>query len=259
MAQTAKLTSEEGFGIGVAVVLHLALAGALVWHATREPPELAPPERIEVSLATDISLESTAPDPSADPAAASAQPEPVEIAEAQPDVAPAPVERAVERPVTTPPRRTTERTTPTPQPTRTTAPPPERSPRDLSREMDLGGISQNDGEEGSPGERPSARQQASIDSEIVRQLKPHWNPPSGTEVEQLVTVVRFRLNRDGSLRGNPEVLRTNGVTASNRNQVNRHQEQAVRAVRLAAPFNLPERFYSGWSVVTSNFDNRLAQ
>jgi hypothetical protein len=32
-------------------------------------------------------------------------------------------------------------------------------------------------------------------------------------------------------------------------------------VRLAAAqgFNLPERFYSGWSVVTSNFDNRLAQ
>lgn len=259
MAQTANLTSEEGVGIGVAVALHVLLAGALVWHATREPPSLAPPERIEVSLATDISLESTSPDPSAEPAAAASQPEPVEVMEAQPEVTPAPVERTVERTVTTPPRRTTERTTPAPQPTRTTAPPPERTPRDLSRELDLNGLSQNEGEQGSPGERPSARQQASIDSEIVRQLKPHWNPPSGTEVDRLVTVVRFRLNRDGSLRGNPEIVTTSGVTASNRAQMGRHQEQAVRAVRLAAPFNLPERFYSGWSVVTSNFDNRLAQ
>jgi periplasmic protein TonB len=62
-----------------------------------------------------------------------------------------------------------------------------------------------------------------------------------------VTVVRFRLNRDGSLNGNPEVVRTDGQTAANRPQVARHQEQAIRAVRLAAAqgFNLPERFYSG--------------
>ena len=84
-------------------------------------------------------------------------------------------------------------------------------------------------------------------------------PPSGVEVDQLVTVVRFRLNTDGTLDGTPEVLRTNGVTNANRAQVNRHQEQAIRAVRLAAPFNLPEEYYSGWRVITSNFDNRLAQ
>ena len=79
------------------------------------------------------------------------------------------------------------------------------------------------------------------------------------EVEALVTVVRFRLNRDGTLAGAPEVLRTTGQTDANRAQVRRHQEQAVRAVRLAAPFDLPEQYYSGWRVITSNFDNRLAQ
>jgi hypothetical protein len=123
----------------------------------------------------------------------------------------------------------------------------------------MAGMSDATGESGSPGDRPSAQQQASIDAAIIRQLKPHWSPPSGVEVDRLITVVRFRLNRDGSLNGTPEVLRQTGITDANRAQSARHQEQAIRAVRLAAPFDLPERFYSGWSVVTSNFDNRLAQ
>ena len=123
------------------------------------------------------------------------------------------------------------------------------------------GLTDGTGTQGTAGDRPSAVQQASIDAAIIRQLKPHWSPPSGVDVDRLVTVVRFRLNRDGSLNGNPEVLRQTGVTDANRAQATRHQEQAIRAVRLAAAqgFNLPERFYSGWSVVTSNFDNRLAQ
>jgi hypothetical protein len=90
-------------------------------------------------------------------------------------------------------------------------------------------------------------------------LKPHWSPPSGVDVDRLVTVVRFRLNRDGSLDGTPEIVRQTGITDANRLQAPRHQEQAIRAVRLAAPFDLPEQLYSGWRVITSNFDNRLAQ
>ena len=38
-----------------------------------------------------------------------------------------------------------------------------------------------------------------------------------------------------------------------------HAEQAIRAVRLAAPFNLPPEYYSAWQVVTSRFDRRLSQ
>ena len=34
-------------------------------------------------------------------------------------------------------------------------------------------------------------------------------------------------------------------------------EQAIRAVRLAAPFNLPEEFYDKWKTVNSRFDRRL--
>ena len=52
---------------------------------------------------------------------------------------------------------------------------------------------------------------------------------------------------------------TTGQNDSNRTQVSRHQEQAIRAVRTAAPFNLPEQYYSVWQDLEWNFDNRLAQ
>lgn len=74
-----------------------------------------------------------------------------------------------------------------------------------------------------------------------------------------MTRVRFRLNRDGSLAGEPQVLATTGQTEANQPQVSRHQEQAVRAVKLAAPFDLPEPLYDGWKVVTTNFDRKLSQ
>lgn len=257
MAQTATLTSEENVGIGVAVVLHLALAAALAWHATRDPLELAPPERIVVSLATDVSLESTSPDPSADPAAA-ASAEVAEVVETQPEVAPAPVERAVERPVTTPPRRTTDRTPPTPQPTAPPAP-PQRTQRDLARELDLAGNSDAEGQTGSPAATFGPAERAALEQAITRQLSRPWraSAPSGVDAELLVSTVAWRLNRDGSLRGVPRCIEQRGITASNQPQAALHCERAIRAIQVAAPFNLPERFYSRWDDLEWNFDRSL--
>lgn len=288
MAHSATLTREEYVGLGVAVVLHLALGAFLVLHDST-PPMRASPERIDVSLATDVSLEATAPDPSAEPAAAYAPtlaevpaPEP-----AEPDVT-SPVERTVQPPVEQPAPRPTARPTqapqprptarpsarptqrptsqptsrPTPRATSTPAPTPSTRPTSGGSRIGadfLEGTSDAEGTSGSPAAVVGPAQQASIAQAIIRQLRPHWAPPSGVDVDKLTTVVRFRLNRDGTLAGNPEVLRTTGDNDSNRNQVARHREQALRAVRLAAPFNLPEQYYSGWRVITTNFDNRLAQ
>ncbi|WP_240624685.1 TonB C-terminal domain-containing protein [Aurantiacibacter odishensis] len=269
----ADLSREERIGLGAAVVAHAALAVALAVHATRDPPPFVPTERIDVSLATEVSLESTAPNPSAEPAAAMA-PEVADMPQEAQEMVEAPTPEVIERPVTTPPRPTTQpRTpapTPTPQQTRRAEPRPTPAPTPRatasqraqgSRLNDdfLRGTSDASGDSGSPAQTVGPAQQASIAQAIIRALRPHWQPPSGVEVESLVTVVRFRLNRDGTLAGAPEVLRTTGQTDANRTQVSRHQEQAVRAVRLAAPFDLPEQYYSGWRVITSNFDNRLAQ
>jgi outer membrane biosynthesis protein TonB len=114
---------------------------------------------------------------------------------------------------------------------------------------------------GAPAAAIGPQQISALNAAIGRQLKPHWRgkAPEGAEAELLVTKVRFRLNRDGSLAGEPQVVATSGQTEANQPQVARHQEQAVRAVKLAAPFDLPEALYDGWKTVTTNFDRRLSQ
>lgn len=273
MAALANLSREERIGLGVAMAAHVALAAAFfVQPESRDA--YAPPERMDVSLASEVSLRSTAPDPSAQPAAAiapelSAEPEPapapvVETVEAAPEAVtppprpsvsqPAPRPRPQPTPTARPPQQAPERPTPTP------APQPSR-PATASRlgENFLEGTSAAQGDSGSPAREAGPAQRASIVQAINRQLKPNWNPPSGVDVDQLVTRVSFRLNRDGSLAGNPRLIGTTGVNDTNRAQVSRHQEQAIRAVRVTAPFNLPERYYSVWQDLEWNFDNRLAQ
>ncbi|MFA9201386.1 MAG: TonB C-terminal domain-containing protein [Cypionkella sp.] len=110
-----------------------------------------------------------------------------------------------------------------------------------------------------PASRIGASAKAGLFQAIARELRPKWQPPSGPEVEQLVTKLRFRLNPDGSLAGWPEMVRQSGVTDTNRPQAGRHAEQAIRAVQLAAPFDLPEEYYEAWKVVTVDFDWKLAQ
>jgi hypothetical protein len=71
--------------------------------------------------------------------------------------------------------------------------------------------------------------------------------------------VRFRLDQDGNLVGNPTVVSQSGVTPSNAAQKGRHAEQAIRAVQLAAPFELPKEFYNHWKRLTWHFDRNLSR
>ena len=55
-------------------------------------------------------------------------------------------------------------------------------------------------------------------------------------------------------------LNQDGITDANRAQAPRHAEQAIRAVRLAAPFDLPANLYNGWKHVAQfRFDRKLSQ
>ena len=101
---------------------------------------------------------------------------------------------------------------------------------------------------------------ASLAQAIARQLKPHWSSPQGADAELLVTVLAFDLNRDGTLAGTPRVVEQTGVTDANRAQAARHKELAIRAVQLAAPFDLPAKYYNGWKRVAAfRFDRKLSQ
>ena len=75
-----------------------------------------------------------------------------------------------------------------------------------------------------------------------------------------MTILSFNLNRDGTLAGTPTVVRQLGINDTNRNQADRHAEQAVKAVRLAAPFDLPAEYFDAWKRVSQfRFDKRLSQ
>lgn len=95
---------------------------------------------------------------------------------------------------------------------------------------------------------------------ISREIKPRWVAPQGAEVELLVTVLSWNLNPDGTLAGTPRVVRQDGITDANRPQAARHAEQAIRAVQLAAPFDLPPEYYDAWKRVAEfRFDRKLSQ
>ena len=121
--------------------------------------------------------------------------------------------------------------------------------------------------EKSPGHAQTPRaamtgaQANALAARIREQLKPYWSAPAGTDVAALVTSLRVRLNRDGSLAGPPEVIGQSGVTDSNRLYLRQHADAARRAVARAVPLKgLPPEFYDEWKVLEPlNFDNRLSQ
>ena len=255
MASIAHLKPEERFGLGVAVAAHVALFAALLWQASREPATIPPADRMSVSLAEEVSLESTAPDPS-DASQAAVAP----VLAPVPEPAPAP-EPVVERRPTRPAERTIARPTPSPTSARRPEPRETSRPAGGSRLGDdfLPGTSDGDrADSGSPAATFGAAEQAALSQAINRQLKPHWSAPSGADAEQLVTVLAWQLNPDGSLAGRPRLVSQNGITDSNRPQAAIHAERAIRAVQLAAPFDLPEEFYDKWRRIREwRFDRRL--
>lgn len=101
---------------------------------------------------------------------------------------------------------------------------------------------------------------ASLASAVARQVKAHWVGPQGVDIDKLVTVLAWDLNPDGSLAGRPRVVSQTGITPANEAQAKRHAELAIRAVQLAAPFELPSEYYSNWKRISAfRFDKRLSQ
>jgi len=255
MASFAHLSREERLGLGVAAVAHVALLAALVWQVRDDPTPLPIPERMTVSLADDVSLESTAPNPAEASAAVAPElapvpaPPPAPLATVAPRVEARPVSRPTRAPVaqpTTPPR---------PRPTPSRAPGGSRLGDNF---LDGAGASESNANRGTPANTFGPAEAASLIQAISREIKPHWSAPQGVDAEKLVTVLSFELNPDGTLKGRPQVVSQSGITDSNRPQAALHAERAIRAVQLAAPFDLPDEFYDKWKRVSQlRFDRRL--
>ena len=257
MAMLAGLRREERIGLAVAAGLHAALVLAFLMQPENRE-NIEPAQRMTVNLASEVGLEAAAPEPVAESRAAIAP-----TLSDEPAPAPEPIlQPRLERPVaaSTPapadarPRRRPDRATPP------KAPPKAGGGSRVGDNFLTGmGDSAKTTETRAPAAALGTSAKASLLQGIVREVKPHWQPPSGPDVDQLISKIRFRLNPDGSLAGRPTLVSQRGETDSNRAQAGRHGEQAIRAVQLAAPFDLPEQHYAAWKTVTLDFDWKLAQ
>lgn len=255
------LHGEDLAGLALAMALHAGLLALLVMQPgpARQTPL---PERIAVTLAEETGRQSAAPEPQAEaapPAAPVLAPEP----EPQPSAPPPPkiLPKARPEPVAAPAPQPRPAAQPRPAPVHKSAPRPAGASR-ISDDF-LNGVSgaqASGAARNPPAATIGAAARSALAAAISRELKPHWAAPQGAEAELLVSVLVFDLAADGSLLGPPRLVRQEGVTAANRSQAARHAEQAIRAVRLAAPFNLPSGYYDAWKRVGPfRFDKSMSQ
>jgi len=231
--------------------------------ATATAPQIAP------------EIEKAAPEPEPAPLPPTRRPEP-------------PAPRAIERP---PPAKAAERPRPSPaaKPARASPPPPAKPQPEAAQKPKPAAPSNTDSRRRPDRPTPSAAAKApraprigsdflegvtdkpstsraqtppasvagpavvaSLQRELLRQVKPHWAPPSGADADKLRTRVTVRLDESGNIVGTPSAS-TSGVTASNRPQEALHKERAIAAVRRAAPFKFPPQFYAEWQTIEPTF------
>ena len=259
----------EQAGFGASVAGHLLLFALLVAGYSLMPP-LKPPQRpaIEVDIVSETALESGAPEISNEAPAprlaeeeAPIEPEPAPPA---PVEVPKPVARAEPKPAPEP--KPVARQAVKPAPKQIAKAEPKAQPRPKRAGGSLAGILEGLTNDDSPARSSKAPAstitpavQSSLAAAVRRQLKPHWRAPTGADAEQLRTELAITLARDGSVI-DVDVLRQTGVTPSNRAQAPLHREQAIKAVQLASPFQLPVEYYEAWKLLKPiGFDKRLSQ
>lgn len=261
----------EGAGLTIALIGHAVLFGVLSvgFLATPNPAELKP-QPIEVTLADQVALESTAPvisseeqkiDYAPEPAPGAPQPAPAEP-EPEPEVAkpnpappkPAPAPNAKPQPPSKPVKAPAA---PNPKPQ------PNRKPS-----LDLDTMIKNIGggpkpntatNPNPPAAVMSTAAAANIGSAIKRQVQPcadrQVSPGPGTE--RIIAVVRLQLNRDGSLAAPLRIVGHKGVDEDNERYVGR-VDDAVRSIFAGcSPLRgLPLELYdvqNGWKSFTMNY------
>lgn len=237
---------------------HVALFGALSFSILSDTNDAFRNKPIEVMIADEVGLESAAPDPAKVTPATSIAPElgaPEESSFVEPEPLPEPPKAearpkpaAIPAPVSRESRRRPDKPA-------SVAAKPEPKPKARGSRLgddflkgvtDASSVSRN---QNIAAEKASASAVASLERELYRLVKQKWRPPTGADAELLRTTVTARLDSSGRIVGRPTAT-TTGITPSNRSQVEIHQERAIAAVQLAAPFTtFPEKYYDEWKVI----------
>lgn len=285
----------EMVGLGVAVLGHAALF-ALLMLSFCAPPQVEPPHSkpIDVSLVDDVGLVATAPQSTEAPAESQAPdkgpPEDAAAAakqEAEPDpTPPAPQPKAVPPPKPAPVAK--------PQPEKPAPPTPDKANTHAKRnatQASKAAVAKGPGSDANArklrqtgallgdnflkgvSDRPSnsktvtpqaptmnAQAMSDIGSAIKRQVQPcadrQVNPGPGAE--RIVVTIRLRLNRDGTLAGNPVIVGHSGVDNENSRYQDRVDDNAIATFKGCSPLRgLPQELYDvehGWSVFIMRYN-----
>jgi outer membrane biosynthesis protein TonB len=284
----------EAVGLGVAVAAHVVLFGllSLGFFATREPetPKQAP---IDVSLVDNVGLVAQAPQSTEAPAQSQAPdqgaPEDAAAAakqQAEPDPTP-----PAPQPDATPPPKPAP--TPKPQPKKVATTTPDKSQTSSKREAAAASSAANAKATGSDATSASKRQRGSllgndflkgisdkpsksqsvtpqaplsgqeradIGSAIKRQVQPcaDRQVKPGPGAERIFVTIRLRINRDGSLAGNPVITGHSGVDDENSRYQDRVDDNAIATFKGCSPLRgLPPQYYDvpgGWNVFTLRYN-----
>ena len=279
----------EAIALGVALVGHAVLFGILSFGWRPPEPEALKAAPIEVSLVDEVGLVAKAPQAVTPPAESKAPdqgpPEdaapPAPKQESQPDPAP-----PKPQPKAAPPPKPAPAAVP--QPKKPVAPTPDKSKKPPTRDAAptgkkpataagtgsnpasdkkrargnrlgddfLKGLSDKPSPSKSVvAQAPVMSQQAAADigSAIRRQVQPcaDRQVKPGPGAERIIVTIRLRMNRDGSLIGNPQVTGHSGVDAENSRYQDRVDDNAIATFKGCAPLRgLPAELYevpNGWS------------
>jgi len=267
-------------GLGFAVVAHLLLFAALtISIAKRVPPVQPPQEAMDVQLVDAVGLRSAAPNPATEAPQEMQAPEQAPPQEAPPP-APSPTPPQP-KPVQEKPRPTPPSPTPALKPK---PQPPQKALSDILKDVRSTAKSEQAGSDAkakadraasekvgallkgvlgaSAGKGENARAPITgaamngLAAAIKRQVQPCYELGglSGTPAMQIVTTLRLRYNKDGSVAGNPQVVEQTGISPANRAYAQQIADVARRAVLRCAPVHLPAELYEGgWDDLNFRF------
>ncbi|MEM9810504.1 MAG: hypothetical protein AAF788_04690 [Pseudomonadota bacterium] len=261
----------------LSALLHIGiLAGGLIVAPFLPTPELLTPPVVpieilsEAEIADELSVradrknppaEEDAPEPEPERPAAALEPEPERL------VLPPPPEPEPE-PEAPEPEPEPEPVEPEPQPEEPTPPRQEDRIDDLSFLDDALVDLQQDDQRSQPSEvldPEGLRDQEAVglgdrltasEIDMVRaRMASCFDQPTGVpDAENLVVRVRFYLNSDGTIQGEPSVLNARQIALSNNSWWRVTRDRAMRAVVACAPYDyLPDDRYYIWSEMTLNF------
>jgi outer membrane biosynthesis protein TonB len=258
----------EQAGLGIAVVGHVALFGALslgLFAATRPPIPAARP--IDIQIVDNVGPTDTAPEPPKVAPAQSVAPEvgtPEDVTPTPAPAPPTPEPSPVQREAVAPPKNVAA---PKPSPKAVAKPAPAKPslakpPVAIARGSRLGddfrkGLTESPSNSTSQAPRVATvgpAQLAGLAAAIRRQVQPCADriTSPGPGAERITTKINLRMNRDGSFAASPAVV-SQSTDEDNARYGARVGELAKAAFVQCSPFELPPELYDGWKNINLNY------